>query len=142
MNKVGDIPEDLRERPQWVLHRDKVPLQPDGSYADSTDLATWNAFEAGYARRAYNGPDTEAYRTGCKARPGPCTSEGDCVSCKYLNSKSGPRPVTAACPFYTPGLPFGRTCPDCASTGSAAFGAQIQVRPFFRVSPLSKSERQ
>jgi energy-coupling factor transporter ATP-binding protein EcfA2 len=40
-----DIPQDLRERPQWVLHREKVPLQPDGSHASSTDLATWSAFE-------------------------------------------------------------------------------------------------
>jgi len=43
--RKSDIPQDLRERPQWVLHREKVPLQPDGSHASSTDLATWSAFE-------------------------------------------------------------------------------------------------
>jgi primase-polymerase (primpol)-like protein/energy-coupling factor transporter ATP-binding protein EcfA2 len=45
MSTVGDIPEELRERPQWVLHRDKVPHAPGGSKASSTDSQTWSTFE-------------------------------------------------------------------------------------------------
>jgi P4 family phage/plasmid primase-like protien len=53
------IPESLRERPQWLLWKQetrdgdstKVPYQPDGSYAKTSDSATWCTFEE--ARRAY-----------------------------------------------------------------------------------------
>jgi putative DNA primase/helicase len=48
-----NIPEELKERPQWVCWRyeerdeklTKVPFAPHtGSYASSTDLMTWAAF--------------------------------------------------------------------------------------------------
>ena len=45
MSTVGDIPKELRKRPQWVLHRDKVPHAPGGSKASSTDSQTWSTFE-------------------------------------------------------------------------------------------------
>jgi hypothetical protein len=45
MSTVGDIPEELRERPQWVLHRDKVPHAPGARKASSTDSQTWSTFE-------------------------------------------------------------------------------------------------
>ncbi len=49
------IPEELRERPQWICWTEeerngkpsKVPKQPDGSgaYAKANDIATWGGFE-------------------------------------------------------------------------------------------------
>jgi hypothetical protein len=98
------------------------------SFSETPPKRHLDAFQAGYEGRAYDGPDTEAYRTGCKARP--CTSEAGCVSCECQNSTSGPRPVTAGIPFYAPGLPFGWTCPDSVRTGSASCWALTQVQPF------------
>ena len=53
------VPAALRMRRQWVLWRlvhksgakkpTKVPHQPDGAMASSTDLATWTSFEAARA---------------------------------------------------------------------------------------------
>lgn len=48
-----NIPEELRERPQWVCWRleerdgkpTKVPYQPSGRRASATDLMTWSGFE-------------------------------------------------------------------------------------------------
>lgn len=53
MAKISDIPQELRDRPQWVLWREeerggrttKVPYAPGVHKASSTDLATWNTFE-------------------------------------------------------------------------------------------------
>lgn len=45
MSKKSNIPTDLRERPQWVLHRDKVPHAPGAYRASSTDSQTWSCFE-------------------------------------------------------------------------------------------------
>jgi primase-polymerase (primpol)-like protein len=50
----ANIPEELRQRRSWVnwkrIIRDgvptKLPVQPDGTAASSTDAATWAAFEA------------------------------------------------------------------------------------------------
>jgi hypothetical protein len=47
------MPDDLKERDQWVLWRyelrggkwTKVPYQPDGQKASSTDPTTWSSFE-------------------------------------------------------------------------------------------------
>jgi hypothetical protein len=47
------VPDDLTERDQWVLWRyeerngnpTKVPYQPSGSRADSTDPSTWASFD-------------------------------------------------------------------------------------------------
>lgn len=57
-----NIPNYLVSRPQWVLWRyvlkgerwTKVPFQPSGQTASSTDRATWNTFSAVWA----------AYQTG------------------------------------------------------------------------------
>ncbi|RIK75652.1 MAG: hypothetical protein DCC67_15015 [Planctomycetota bacterium] len=50
------VPAELRERKQWVLWRSengaKVPYQPNGSKASSTNSTTWTTFEA--ASAAYN----------------------------------------------------------------------------------------
>jgi primase-polymerase (primpol)-like protein len=48
-----NVPEELRERPQWVCWRyeerdekpTKVPYQPNGKRASVTDLMTWSGFE-------------------------------------------------------------------------------------------------
>ncbi|MEN3976138.1 hypothetical protein [Emcibacter sp. SYSU 3D8] len=50
---MDNIPELLRSRPCWVLWRmtykggrwTKVPHQPDGRHASSTDPATWSDFD-------------------------------------------------------------------------------------------------
>jgi primase-polymerase (primpol)-like protein len=40
------LPEELRQRPQWVVHKDKVPYIAGGDgRASSTDLMTWRSFE-------------------------------------------------------------------------------------------------
>jgi primase-polymerase (primpol)-like protein len=47
-----NIPEELKQRPQWVCWRyeerddklTKVPYQPNGKRASATDLLTWSAF--------------------------------------------------------------------------------------------------
>jgi hypothetical protein len=43
---ADNIPAELRARKQWVCHRNKVPFQPNGDSASSTDPATWSTFEA------------------------------------------------------------------------------------------------
>jgi primase-polymerase (primpol)-like protein len=53
-----NVPEELRERPQWVCWRyeerdskpTKVPYQPNGKRASVTDLMTWSAFYECYGR--------------------------------------------------------------------------------------------
>jgi primase-polymerase (primpol)-like protein len=43
---LGNIPEELRRRPQWVVHKAKVPHIAGGvGRADTTDLMTWRTFE-------------------------------------------------------------------------------------------------
>jgi putative DNA primase/helicase len=55
---VESVPEELRERPQWVCWQEeerngdltKLPMQPDGSgFAKSNDMATWGEFETAVA---------------------------------------------------------------------------------------------
>lgn len=49
----GNVPKELTSKARWVLWRwelragkwTKAPLQPDGSYASSTDPATWSQFD-------------------------------------------------------------------------------------------------
>lgn len=42
-----NIPVELRHRPQWVVHRDKIPHNPrTGRRASVTDPMTWGTFEA------------------------------------------------------------------------------------------------
>lgn len=41
----ASIPAELRDRKQWVGHRNKRPVQPNGRPASSTDPATWGTFE-------------------------------------------------------------------------------------------------
>ncbi len=51
--EAENVPEELRERPQWVCWRceerdeklTKVPYQPNGKRASVTDLMTWSGFE-------------------------------------------------------------------------------------------------
>lgn len=39
------IPQELKQRPQWVVHREKIPFSPKtGRRASSTDLMTWGTF--------------------------------------------------------------------------------------------------
>src|SRR5580658_10782661 len=57
------IPDDLTERDQWVLWKlvdrsnggavdvTKVPFQPDGRHASSTDPLTWDTFDVVVAER-------------------------------------------------------------------------------------------
>ncbi len=53
MSDLDNIPEPLRERPQWVVwklierngEKTKVPFAVDGSLAKSNDPATWTTFE-------------------------------------------------------------------------------------------------
>jgi putative DNA primase/helicase len=43
---LENIPEELRLRPQWVMHKDKVPYIAGGvGKASSTDSLTWRSFE-------------------------------------------------------------------------------------------------
>ncbi len=43
---LGNVPEELRGRPQWVVHKEKVPYIAGGlGKASSTDLMTWRTFE-------------------------------------------------------------------------------------------------
>jgi primase-polymerase (primpol)-like protein len=39
------IPKELKRRPQWVVHRKKIPYDPKtGRRASTTDLLTWGTF--------------------------------------------------------------------------------------------------
>ena len=43
----GNIPEDLKRLPQWVVHKDKIPHNPNTGYrASVTNPTTWSTFEA------------------------------------------------------------------------------------------------
>lgn len=43
---LENIPEELRRRRQWVVHKDKIPHIAGGvGKADTTDLMTWRTFE-------------------------------------------------------------------------------------------------
>lgn len=46
---VSNVPEELKERPQWTLWKiwndRKIPLSPFGGYASCTDPQTWSTFE-------------------------------------------------------------------------------------------------
>ena len=42
--QIDNIPAELRTLPNWVLHRNKVPMQVSGLAASSTDPATWTTF--------------------------------------------------------------------------------------------------
>lgn len=43
----GNIPEDLKRLPQWVVHKDKIPHSPGTGYrASVTNPSTWSTFEA------------------------------------------------------------------------------------------------
>ena len=45
----ASTPEELRERPQWVLFKigddRKIPISPHGGYASCSDSSTWTVFE-------------------------------------------------------------------------------------------------
>jgi hypothetical protein len=57
------IPEEIKARPQWVLHRpfdgkEKVPHQPDGSLASVSNPKTWRSFDevvAAYQKGGFDG---------------------------------------------------------------------------------------
>lgn len=52
----ASIPQGLRERPQWCLaDPDKRPKAADGSYASSTNPATWTDFDAACAAASQRG---------------------------------------------------------------------------------------
>jgi primase-polymerase (primpol)-like protein len=43
---LDNIPEELRQRPQWIVHKEKVPYIAGGvGRASSTDSLTWRPFE-------------------------------------------------------------------------------------------------
>jgi primase-polymerase (primpol)-like protein len=46
LNSLDNIPEELRRRPQWVTHKEKVPyIAGSVGKASSTDSTTWRTFE-------------------------------------------------------------------------------------------------
>jgi len=46
MKQFINIPEELKQLPQWVCHRNKVPFNPvTGASAKAGQLATWASFE-------------------------------------------------------------------------------------------------
>lgn len=46
MNQYENIPEELKQLPQWVCHRNKIPFNPvTGAPAKAGQLATWARFE-------------------------------------------------------------------------------------------------
>lgn len=52
----ASIPQGLRERPQWCMAApDKTPRKPDGSYASSTNPATWTDFDTACAAASQRG---------------------------------------------------------------------------------------
>lgn len=52
----ASIPQGLRERPQWCLAApDKTPRKADGSYASSTNPATWTDFDTACAAARQRG---------------------------------------------------------------------------------------
>ncbi|MGD0951044.1 MAG: hypothetical protein ABR985_01390 [Methanotrichaceae archaeon] len=64
--KFDAIPSDMKQAAQWVLwryedrdgKRTKVPYQPNGTKASSTDKSTWNSFEvvkATYEQGSFDG---------------------------------------------------------------------------------------
>ena len=64
--RAGHVPEELRQLPQWVCWRyeerggkpTKVPYQPKGRLASSTDPETWSRFDdvvAAYENGGFDG---------------------------------------------------------------------------------------
>jgi len=46
MNQFENIPEELKQLPQWVCRREKVPFNPvTGASAKAGQSATWTSFE-------------------------------------------------------------------------------------------------
>jgi primase-polymerase (primpol)-like protein len=49
-SQPNTIPQELRDRPQWVAHRNKRPINPvTGHAASTTDPATWGTSDAAVA---------------------------------------------------------------------------------------------
>ncbi len=46
MRSFDKVPNLLKQKNRWVLHKDKVPLQPNGEPASCTDQNTWHSFDA------------------------------------------------------------------------------------------------
>ncbi len=45
VEQLQNIPEEIRRRPQWVVHKDKIPHIAGGvGRASSTDSLTWRSF--------------------------------------------------------------------------------------------------
>ena len=49
------VPSELRSRPRWVRHRDKVPMRTDGRFASVNDPSSWADFAAACASRTGDG---------------------------------------------------------------------------------------
>ena len=63
------IPKELRSRPQWVVHRQKVPFDPKtGRSASPTDLTTWGTFSEALERLKAGGYDGLGF-VFCSADP-------------------------------------------------------------------------
>ena len=46
MNNFDNIPQEMKELPQWVARVDKFPINPNSLYgAKSTDKTNWGTFE-------------------------------------------------------------------------------------------------
>ena len=46
MNQYENIPEELKQLPQWVCHRNKIPFNPaTGKAAKAGQSETWEGFE-------------------------------------------------------------------------------------------------
>jgi putative DNA primase/helicase len=46
MNQFMNIPEELKQLPQWVCRKEKIPFNPEtGKHAKAGQQATWASFE-------------------------------------------------------------------------------------------------
>jgi primase-polymerase (primpol)-like protein len=45
---LSKVPQELKDRPAWVLHNAKVPKQLDGSNANVANENTWCSFDSAF----------------------------------------------------------------------------------------------
>ena len=45
MNNYDLIPQEMKEKKQWVLAINKIPFQPNGECASHSDYTTWSSFD-------------------------------------------------------------------------------------------------
>lgn len=58
VNNIAAIPLELRNKPQWVCHKNKIPMNPHTYLAaSSTDSSTWGTFDQAIKAAEVNGFD-------------------------------------------------------------------------------------